>query len=148
MIWIEFVPQSGAAGFQLSNPSVLDTTALVASLDIFNRTTMTDLRARSLRLTGYLEDLLLNAPFGFTSEDRPFSIITPSDPAQRGAQLSIRLRPGLLDSILQKLEEHGVVVDERKPDVIRIAPTPMYNTYTDVWDFCQIFLNACAEATK
>ena len=145
---VEFVPQSGAAGFQLSNPSVLDTTALVASLDIFNRTTMADIRARSVKLTGYLENLLLNASFGLTPNERPFSIITPSNPAERGAQLSIRLKPGLLDTILEKLDENAVVVDERKPDVVRVAPAPLYNTYTDVWDFCQIFLTACAQVLK
>lgn len=107
---------------------------------------MADIRANSLKLTGYLENLLLKAPFGLTPKERPFSIITPTNPAQRGAQLSIRLRPGLLDTILGKLEENAIVVDERKPDVIRVAPAPLYNTYTDVWEFCQVFLNACDQA--
>lgn len=118
--------------------------AVVASLELFNRTTMADIRKRSLALTGYLEHLLLTYPVD--SSERPFTIITPSNPAERGAQLSLRLEPGLLDSVLESLEEHAIVVDERKPDVIRVAPAPLYNTYVDVWEFCQVFLNACVKA--
>ena len=143
----EFVPQPGAAGYQLSNPSVLDMNAVVASLELFSRTTMADIRKKSLALTGYLEHLLLTYPID-SLEERPFSIITPSNPAERGAQLSLRLKPGFLDSALQSLEEHAIVVDERKPDVIRVAPAPLYNTYVDVWEFCQVFLNACVKAVK
>lgn len=144
----EFVPQPGAAGYQLSNPSVLDMNAVVASLELFNRTTMADIRKRSLALTGYLEHLLLTYPVDSSSPERPFTIITPTNPAERGAQLSLRLKPGLLDTVLQSLEEHAIVVDERKPDVIRVAPAPLYNTYVEVWEFCQVFLNACAKAVK
>ncbi|KAJ5725559.1 Kynureninase [Penicillium malachiteum] len=106
----KFMPQPGAAGFQLSNPSVLDINAI--------------------------------AP----PEDKPFTLITPSNPAERGAQLSLRLQPGLLDHVLHHLEENGVVIDERKPDVVRVAPAPLYNTYVEAWEFCQIFLEACREA--
>ncbi|KAJ5896338.1 uncharacterized protein N7473_005737 [Penicillium subrubescens] len=144
----KFVPQPGAAGFQLSNPSVLDINAVVASLEIFNRVTMKSIRGKSLRITGYLEHLLLKYPLDAAPEDKPFTLITPSNPTERGAQLSLRLQPGLLDHVLHYLEEHGVVIDERKPDVIRVAPAPLYNTYTDVWEFCQIFLQACREAVK
>ncbi|KAB8233348.1 kynureninase [Aspergillus alliaceus] len=143
-----FVPQPGAAGFQLSNPSVLDMNAVIASLEIFNRTSMAEIRQKSLNLTGYLEHLLVKYPIDATPEDKPFSIITPSNPAERGAQLSIRLGSGLLDSVLEVLEESGVVVDERKPDVIRVAPAPLYNTYADVWQFCQIFFDACRKAVR
>ncbi|KAF7586011.1 Kynureninase (L-kynurenine hydrolase) [Aspergillus hancockii] len=143
-----FVPQVGAAGFQLSNPSVLDMNAVVASLELFNRTSMAEIRQKSLSLTGYLEHLLLKYPLDTVPEDKPFIIITPSNPAERGAQLSIRLEPGLLDNVLEVLEENGVVIDERKPDVIRVAPAPLYNTYADVWQFCQIFLDACRKAVR
>ncbi|KAL4871882.1 hypothetical protein BDV12DRAFT_12963 [Aspergillus spectabilis] len=142
-----FVPQAGAAGYQLSNPSVLDINAVAASLELFNRTSMADIREKSLKLTGYLEHLLLKYPLDGLS-DKPFAIITPSDPSERGAQLSLRLRPGLLDSVLETLEEHAVVIDERKPDVIRVAPAPLYNTYQEVWQFCQIFLEACRKAVQ
>ncbi|KAJ6103674.1 hypothetical protein N7486_003896 [Penicillium sp. IBT 16267x] len=144
----KFSPQPGAAGFQLSNPSVLDINAVIASLEIFNRTTMKEIRQKSLNLTGYLEHLLLKYPLDSPAEDKPFTLITPSNPAERGAQLSLRLQPGLLDDVLHYLEENGVVVDERKPDVVRVAPAPLYNTYAEVWEFCQIFLQACREAIK
>ncbi|PTU19321.1 hypothetical protein P175DRAFT_0502857 [Aspergillus ochraceoroseus IBT 24754] len=140
-----FVPQTGAAGYQISNPSVLDTNAVVASLEIFNRASMAEIRKKSLDITGYLEHLLLNYPLD-PSFEKPFTIITPSTPAERGAQLSLRLAPGLLDSVLETLEENGVIIDERKPDVIRVAPAPLYNTYTDVWEFCRVFHEACRKA--
>lgn len=122
--------------------------AVVASLELFNRTSMAEIRQKSLNATGYLEHLLLKSPADFSTGKRPFSIITPSNPAERGAQLSLLLEPGLLDSVLETLEEHGVVVDERKPDVIRVAPAPLYNTYTEVWEFCQIFFEACQKALE
>ena len=75
-----------------------------------------------------------------------YRIITPSDPNERGAQLSVLLKPNMLEGVLAELEKDGIVVDERKPDVIRIAPTPLYNTFTDVWDFVQIFQKACEKA--
>ncbi|KAJ5172606.1 hypothetical protein N7492_005199 [Penicillium capsulatum] len=144
----KFLPQPGAAGFQLSNPSVLDMNAVVSSLEIFGRANIKEIREKSLKITGYLEHLLLQYPLDSPPEDKPFTLITPSNPAERGAQLSLRLNPGLLDHVLHHLEENGVVVDERKPDVIRVAPAPLYNTYTEVWEFCQIFLKACQEAVK
>ena len=136
-----FEPISGAGGFQLSNPSVADTTALRASLDVFKGTSMRELRERSLKLTGALEEGLKQS---LASEC--YSIVTPSDPAQRGAQLSVQLNPGLLEAVLLRLEEGGVVVDERKPDVIRVAPAPLYNTFEDVEAFVQIFGKACLDA--
>lgn len=142
------MPQQGAAGFQLSNPSVLDMYAVAASLDLFNKTSMAEIRAKSLNLTGYLEHLLLHHPQTESSEKKPFSIITPSNPAERGAQLSIRLQPGLLDSVLESLDENAVIIDERKPDVIRVAPAPLYNTYAEVWQFAQIFHLACDKALR
>ena len=105
---------------------------------------MKELRKKSVSITAYLERLLLNPP----DEPRPYSIITPSNPNDRGAQLSIRLQPGLLDSVLRELEDNGVVVDERKPDVIRVAPAPLYNTYLDVWNFVQVFNVACEKALR
>lgn len=140
----DFIPRSGAAGFQLSNPSAIDLAAVVASLQIFNQTTMTQLRQKSMRLTKFLEDLL-TSPDVAGREPR-YSIITPKDPSARGAQLSIRLQPGLLETVLEVLERNGVVVDERKPDVIRVAPAPLYNTFVDVWNFCKVLRQAIDEA--
>lgn len=127
----------------MSNPSALDLAAVVASLQIFNETTMAELRQRSLRLTRFLEQLLdkINA-----TGDQYFTMITPRDPAARGAQLSVRLEQGFLEPVLEHLEANGVVIDERKPDVIRVAPAPLYNTFCDVWNFCEVFKTACAKA--
>lgn len=138
-----FVPIPGASGFQLSNPSALDMTAVIASLDVFSLTTIDALRARSLNLTAYLEARLLR----YDGESiPPYKIITPSNPEERGAQLSVLLNPGMLEHVLEVLEEEGVVVDERKPDVIRVAPAPLYNSFWDVHRFMDVFLRACKGA--
>ena len=145
----QFQPIPGAAGFQLSNPSVGDTTAVRASLDVFKQTSIKELREKSLELTKYLEDMLeLLAKEQDKSSGRCFSIITPRNPAERGAQISVLLTPGLLDSVMETLEEAGVVVDERRPDVIRVAPAPLYNSYSDVYDFIQVFRQACERAIR
>lgn len=122
--------------------------AVYASLNVFSKTNMQALREKSLQLTGYVEHLMLNSPSGFPSGKQPFSIITPSDPAARGAQLSVRLEPGLLDGVFSRLVANGIILDERKPDVIRVAPAPLYNSFSDVWNFTEIFHNACREALK
>ncbi len=134
-----FQPTPGAAGFQLSNPSVLDLAALSAALGLFQRAGMARLRRKSLLLTAYAEHLLTSLVADEAALDgRPaaappaFRVITPADPAERGAQLSLLLRPGLLDAVSAALREAGVVCDQRKPDVIRLAPVPMYNTFEDV----------------
>ena len=101
---------------------------------------MAEIRKKSMHLTRFLEHLLLK------SSDGLFTIITPSNPAERGAQLSLRLRPGILDGVQERLEACGVVVDERKPDVIRVAPAPLYNTYLEVLKFCRLFVEACQRA--
>jgi kynureninase len=121
--------------------------AVVASLELFNQTSMAEIRKKSLNLTRYLEHLLCD-PQTESSGKRPFIIITPSNPAERGAQLSIRLQPGLLDRVLESLDEDAVIIDERKPDVIRVAPAPLYNTYVEVWRFAQIFHLACDKALR
>ena len=109
---------------------------------------MSELRKKSLHITGYLEHILLKYPLDAPHKDKPFTIITPSNPDERGAQLSIRLESGLLDSVLEDLERNGVIIDERKPDVIRVAPAPLYNTYEEVWEFVQIFQCACRKAVQ
>lgn len=138
----QFAPIPGAGGWQVSNPSAIDTSAVLASLAVFGKTDMKTLREKSLKITEYLEKLL-----DATNEDeRPWTVITPRDPAQRGAQLSVKLDSGLLDHVMEVLEEEGVVVDERRPDVIRVAPAPLYNSYEDVWNFIQVFRAACKKA--
>ena len=140
-----FVPMPGAAGFQLSNPSVFDITSLNASLEVFKKAGgMGPLREKSLKLTAYLESILVSSPF-FNSG---FEIITPKDPEQRGAQLSLKLDSGLLDVVVKELEERSVVVDERRPDVIRVAPAPLYNTFKDVFEFRNAFDEALEIAQR
>ncbi|KAI1421428.1 kynureninase 1 [Xylaria sp. FL1777] len=132
-----FLPARGAAGFQLSNPSVLDITSLCASLEIFELAGgVAPLREKSKKLTAFLEECLASM-----SEDakKLFRTITPSDPSQRGAQLSLLLRDGLLDATMHGLEEHGIIVDERKPNVVRVAPAPIYNNFNDCVSFVEGF---------
>jgi len=141
-----FIPIPGAKGFQLSNPSILDITALNASLEVFAMAGgMEPIREKSLKITAYLEKLLLRS----RSFDRKlFEIITPVRTSERGAQLSLRLQDGLLDVVMKELEERGVVVDERQPDVVRVAPAPLYNSYEDCWAFVRAFGEALDIAAK
>jgi kynureninase len=103
---------------------------------------MAEIQKKTVSLTAYLEHLLL---LGTDDATRAFRIITPSDPASRGTQLCILLKPGRLDTLTQMLDDGGVVTDKRKPDVIRVAPVPLYNTYSEVWKFVQIFKAALAK---
>lgn len=144
-----FEPIPGAAGWQVSNPSMADLTAVRASLDVFKQVGMERLRERSLRLTGYLEQLLDElAEEQNRSGGSRFTIITPRNPGDRGAQLSVSLKPGLLDGVLEVLEEHSVVIDERRPDVIRVAPAPLYNSFLDCFNFVEVFRIACQKASS
>lgn len=136
-----FRPIPGAGGFQCSNPSAIDLTALCASMSVFDKTSIDALRQKSLRLTCYLEHLLDMARAEFT-KDAPFRVITPRDTNQRGAQLCILLESGKLQPVSEALEEAGIIADKREPGVIRIAPVPMYNTYEDVWRFVEVLRKA------
>ncbi|HXG11541.1 MAG TPA: kynureninase [Gemmataceae bacterium] len=131
----DWVPRPGADGWQLSNPPILALAPLRASLEIFDEAGMPALRARSKRLTGYLEYLLDRMPAG------RYEVITPRDPARRGCQLSLlaRERP---EELLRILKTEGVVCDFREPNVIRVAPVPLYNTFHEVWQFAQILRQA------
>jgi kynureninase len=123
----------GAGGWQLSNPPILPLAALRASMDIFDEVGMEKLRAKSVLLTGYLEFLLDQ----YRSEN--FSVITPRDPQQRGAQLSIRMhRHGR--HICDRLADQGVICDWREPDILRVAPVPLYNSFFEVYRFVEIFI--------
>jgi kynureninase len=135
---LDFQPINGAQGYRLSNPSVFTVIALKASLDIFDKTSMDELSKKSKDLTGYLEYLL--------NERIPkdtIKIITPLDPNQRGCQLSILfLKSGQMKIVFEKLSEMGVICDERKPDVLRVAPAPLYNTFSEVWNFVDLLKQA------
>lgn len=132
-----FVPLAGAEGWQISNPSVLAAAPLLASLPLFDAAGMEALRRKSLQLTAYFEALLLaRLPADVT-------ILTPSDPAARGCQLSIRLHrsPREAHLVHSALTRHGYHCDWREPDVIRVAPVPLYNTFIDVLEFVDKLVN-------
>lgn len=118
-----FIPRQGADGWQLSNPPILAMAPLAASIEIFDRVGMAALRQKSLKLTAFLERAVLSvAPTA--------RIVTPTDPNQRGCQLSISLGERA-KTIRDTLQQHGVVADFREPDVVRLAPVPLYNTFAD-----------------
>jgi kynureninase len=133
-----FRPIPGAEGWQLSNPPILSLAAIRASLDIFMEAGgMGPLREKSLRLTAYLE-WLLQREVGDAVE-----IFTPADPNRRGCQLSLRVKSNVAGRIVfKKLEASGVACDWREPDVIRVAPVPLYNRYEEVQQFVEILRGA------
>lgn len=122
----------GAEGWQLSNPSILSMAAIRASLDVFEEAGMENLRQKSVKLTGYMEFL-----FKEINEDR-INIITPTDQNERGCQLSIQVK-NTDKNLHTQLTESGVISDWREPDVIRVAPVPLYNTFEDVFKFIERF---------
>jgi len=127
-----FEAGAGAAAWQISNPPILAAAPLIASLELFQEARIERLRAKSLALTGFLEDLL-----------RPLEpaveLITPREPASRGCQLSVRIAGanGRGRRVLDRLTEMGVICDWRDPDVIRVAPVPLYNRFADVFTFSE-----------
>jgi kynureninase len=133
----EFVPIRGAEGWQLSNPPIFQLAALKAALDVFEEAGMKNLFEKSRKLTGYLEFLLNEI------QDERVSVITPSNPDERGCQLSIRVKSAD-KSLFNAVSNKGVIADWREPDVIRVAPVPLYNTFTDVFRFAQILKESLA----
>ncbi|MFQ5589790.1 MAG: kynureninase [Phycisphaerae bacterium] len=127
----DFMPQSGAAGWQVSNPPIMALAPLRASLAVFDEVGMPALRAKSVRLTGYLAylvDLMASARY---------EVITPSNTEARGCQLSILVHDAP-NKMFQELRACRVVGDFREPNVIRVAPVPLYNTFHEVWRFARI----------
>lgn len=127
----DFDPSEGVEGWQISNPPIFQMAALNASLEIFDDAGMEVLRNKSKKLTGYAEFLLKN------SGNSRIEIITPSDPDQRGCQLSLRVGKEN-KHVHTTLNENNVICDWREPDVIRIAPVPLYNKFEDVFRFAEI----------
>ncbi len=122
----EFDVLPGAEGWQLSNPPILSMAAIKASADLFNEVGMDKLIEKSKKLTGYFEYLINEL------NNSDIKIITPSNPDERGCQLSIQVKNA--DKALHnKLTEAGIVSDWREPDVIRCAPVPLYNSFEDVF---------------
>lgn len=130
----EFVPREGADGWQVSNPPILSLAAVKASYDLFDEAGMDALREKSRRLTGYLQFLIDEI-----GSDR-FEVITPRDVYAKGCQLSILVRERARE-LLAVLKDKGVVCDFREPNVIRVAPVPLYNTFHEVWEFAGLLGN-------
>ena len=128
----DFRAMPGADGWQLSNPSIVSLAVLRASMAIFHEAGMERLRAKSVSLTGYLE-FLLNQ-----KASPAFAIITPQEKDRRGAQLSIQISQNGR-ALCKRLAEEGIVGDWREPDIFRVAPVPLYNSYLDVFRFVQRF---------
>ena len=126
----DFVPITGAEGWQISNGPILSMACLRKSMDIFDEVGMDALRTKSEALTGYLE-FLLNSMQG------KVSIVSPTDPKERGCQLSVLIHENG-KKVFEQLGDRGVVCDWREPDVIRLAPAPLYNSYSDVYQAVEI----------
>ncbi len=125
----EFNPSPGAQGWQISNPPVLSAAPLLASLEIFQRAGIGRLREKSIALTGYLQRLIETLLPGLVD------ILTPGAASERGCQLSLRIErsPAAAKRCHDLLTAAGVVADWREPDVLRFAPIPLYNSYSDVF---------------
>ncbi|ARN79097.1 kynureninase [Nonlabens spongiae] len=127
----DFDPIYGAEGWQLSNPPILSMAAIKSSLDIFKEAGFENLRAKSIHLTSYLEYLL------HEMEGDRIEIITPTETKDRGCQLSLAVKDAD-KSLFETITEKGVIADWREPDVIRIAPVPLYNSFLDCYKFVEI----------
>lgn len=141
----DFKPVPGPMGYRLSNPCVMAVICLLASLQVFSKTNMEDLRLKSLKLTGYLEQRLAAISSKFSQS--PFKIITPANPEDRGCQISILFCSSeTMEFVFKTLQEKGVVCDERRPDVIRISPVPLYNSFKEVFHCTDIIEQALITA--
>jgi kynureninase len=127
-----FEAESGAAAWQISNPPILSAAPLIASLDVFQAARLERLRAKSVALTGFLSELL--QPLQSSVQ-----LITPHAIESRGCQVSIRILGGGSRGrrVLDRLTELDVICDWREPDVIRVAPVPLYNRFEDVFTFSE-----------
>jgi len=126
-----FKPMKTAESWQMSNAQVLNMAAHRASLDIFDELSMTDLANKSFELTNYAEFLLRKLT------QLKFDIITPDNPLERGCQLSLLFKSRGKE-VFDHLQKNGVVADWREPNVIRIAPVPLYNSFQDVYTMYEI----------
>jgi kynureninase len=133
----DFAPAAGALAWQLSNPSILALAPLKASLEIYDQYGMQKLRAKSKLLTAYLETQLLEL------ETPKFHITTPKDQEARGAMLCLHFKDDSRN-IFQIIEQNSIIVDYRKPDTIRVAPNPLYNSYED----CFLFVEGLKKALE
>jgi kynureninase len=137
----EFQPMLSAESWSMSNAPVFNMVAHKVSLEMFIQVGMSALRKKSITLTGYLEFVLQEVQ---RISGQSLKVITPTDPEQRGCQLSV-IVDGRNRSLVEQLAERGVIVDWREPNVIRLAPVPLYNSYLDIYRFGEVL---CALFTK
>jgi len=138
----EFRAAPGAAGWAVSNPPIFSAAPLLAALEMFRAAGVGELRAKSVRLTAYADRLI-------RALARDVQIITPESPEERGCMLSLRIVGGPRRGrrIFDALADHGIVCDWREPDIIRIAPTPLYNRFIDIYELVDTLSAALKEIT-
>ncbi|MDX1578730.1 MAG: kynureninase [Gemmatimonadota bacterium] len=141
-----FTPRSDAAGWQLSCPPILAMAPLGPALAMFEEAGMAALREKSVRLTGYLEWLLAEADDPERAPSAALTRLTPAEPERRGAQLSYRVPEAR--AVRDALSERGVDVDLRDPDVLRLAPCPLFNRYLDVYRAAHALLEILEEGVS
>ncbi|KAG5417578.1 BNA5 [Candida metapsilosis] len=142
----KFDPIASALSYRQSNPSVIDCVALKSSLQVFEKVGgIEKLREKSVKLTQFLQDLLTSSKYYVPQDSTDstkfgFKILTPLSPEDRGAQLSVLFQPhrdNKQDNVMEKVSEylhnHAIICDERRPDVIRLAPLPLYNTFEETY---------------
>lgn len=134
----EFIPIPTAEAWQLSNAPVLSMTPLLASLELFNKAGMDNLRRKAELLTGYMEFIIQEIA---KSENKNLKILTPKNPSARGSQISMVV-PESGKKVFDTLTQAGVISDWREPDVIRLAAVPLYNSFMDVYQFGEILKSA------
>lgn len=157
----EFDPINSALSYRQSNPSVLDVVAVKSSLEVYAKVGgVSKLREKSVALTQFLQDLLTNSkyyiPQSSTSNSKfGFKILTPLNPAERGCQLSIMFQPhfdekdkNVMERVNAYLHDHAIICDERRPDVIRLAPLPLYNTFEETFIAVQRLFEALDNISK
>ena len=131
-----FIPVASADAWQLSNPPILSLVPLLASLQIFDEATIPVLRRKSIVMTGYLEYLIRDALRGHAE------LLTPASASRRGCQLSLLFKDNAR-ARFGALTAAGIVCDYREPGIVRLAPTPLYNTFHEVWRAAQAVKSAC-----
>ena len=131
----EFVPVRSADAWQLSNPPIFALAPVKASYELFREAGLDRLRAKSIAMTGYLESLVDGV---LAAHPGVVELITPRDPLRRGAQLSLLVKQDNPRGFQEHLRRAGVICDFREPNVVRVAPTPLYNTFHDCWAFADI----------
>lgn len=130
----DFRPMLGAEGWQLSNPAIVSLAALRASMEIFDEATMARIREKSVKLTGYLEFLLLHVP------KSPYRLLTPRHPEERGAHLSVWIG-SQGKAFVERMKTEGIFCDYREPGIVRVAPVALYNSFQDVFAFVKWLRN-------